>query len=243
MNKQNQMIGLQNGHATLINLYHRSRQQKTNVGAVGNAKIRSTRHVELSIFKQQLKKTFSRSYSYVYYARRVKSYRMIFFTLALLFVALGMILFLQNISLTGLILGGLKPLIKGGICTLAFILSIAAIATGYSLCIAKEATTALATKIRRQIAQTYQRKRIECRLKGYLPQLREPEKHAVLKSTYQAMLDIVDEHQEETNELLREVMLTKHYKSGSQELLFGQALIHMEEQLQHELHKFQRFSL
>jgi hypothetical protein len=228
MQKSSQIIELQDEHLALINLYKKSRQIK---------------FPELTIFKHQLKNRIPTVLSYEFNKTKVKIYRSIFFCLALLLAALGIFLLMKNIVFTGMLLASLKPIIKGGICTVAFMLSGLAISICYSFRVAREATVAVSVKAKKQLFEVYYRKRMEYNFDGLFSIFQTCQKHALLKSAYREVLDTINEKQRETEELLNEILQTKNFKNAKQELVFGQALVQFEESLKQEIQAFKTFKI
>jgi len=223
----------------LYNLYRNSHQLNTTVKR--SLICKPTHFLELAIFKQQLKNYFPKVHTHHQYFSKVRYYRNIFFSLALLFLILGGIVFFQNLTFTSMLFGELRLFVKNSICAISALLAIFAAGVGYSLCVTKEATQSLAYKARKKLAKIYTRKRIEFGLQRFFLYPYSSDKAMLLKATYYEIRDRINERKVETADLLREIRTTRGFDTANHELLFSQALADMDEQLKQYLQNFKDF--
>lgn len=243
MHNNQPTLGSPNTKPALYNLYRNPQQHKATSTVKRSLISKPTHFLELAIFKQQLKNYFPRVHTHHQYFSKVRYYRTIFFSLAVLFLILGGIVFYQNITFTNMLFGELRLLVKNSICALSACLAIFAAGVGYSLCVAREAAESLACKARKKLAKIYTRKRIEFGIQRFLLYPNSDDKAMLLKATYYEIRDKINERKAETAELLREIRSSKGFDTANHGLLFSQALADMDEQLKQYLQNFKEFRL
>lgn len=196
--------------------------------------------LELSLFKQQLKNKPYKLHHYEAYAQKVNVYRLIFFSLAILFLGLSAIIFHQNISFSPMIFGDLRILIRNAICIFTVCIGFIAASIGYSFCIVKEATECLTRKARGKLSRLYLKKQIELGISGKLWP-RGNNKAQLLKLARVECQEKINHRKAETAELLREIRNSSGFDIARHELLFSQALAEMEEHNKSDLRSFKEF--
>lgn len=197
--------------------------------------------LELEIFKEQLGSMDPFLLTYDKSLNKVRLYRTIFFGIALAFIALGTWAFYQNFLFVSLFLGNLSIFAKGTLTGLSFSFALLAIAMGYSLSVAKEASALLASKANQKLRKLYMQKRLEYGWHGIFI-LSQRSKFIILKQKYLKALDEIQEQKNLSVHLLAAIHKSASFAPKYREVLFNQALIETSENLQHCLQRF-AFSL
>ena len=225
----------------LYNLYPSPQQLKATSTVKRSLISKPTHFLELAIFKQELKNYFPKMHTAQQYFSKVRYYRTIFFSLAILFLVLGGVIFFQNLSFTTFLFGELRLFVKNSLSAFSAFLAIFAAGLGYSLCVAKEAAESLACKARKKLAKIYTKKRIEFGIQKFFLYPNSTDKALLLKATYFEIHEKINERKTETADLLREIRKSQGFDTANHELLFSQALADMDEQIKQYLLHFKEF--
>lgn len=197
-------------------------------------------YLELELFKEQMLGNGEDLFYQTYAAShgKVRFYRAIFFALGALFVGLALFSLNPNIRLFTELFGNVSGVAKGSLSGLSFLLAFLAMSLGYSLCIAREASSYLSSKAKRKLMQLYTRKRLEKGIKGLFFFGKKYEAHSNLKHYYHESLELLREQGEKSVHLLQKIQKFASVDPSYRELLFNQALAEMNDKLQGTLRSF-----
>lgn len=197
-------------------------------------------YLELELFKEQMLGNGQELFYQTYAASsgKVRFYRVVFFALAVMFVGLALFSLNPNLRVFTDLFGNISGIAKGSLAFLSFTLAFLATSIGYSLCIAKEASSYLTSKAKNKLMQLYARKRLEKGIKGLFFFGKNYATHSNLKQYYRESLEILGEQQEKSVHLLQKIQQFASVDSSYRELLFNQALAEMNDELQGTLRSF-----
>lgn len=201
----------------------------------------STRYIELEIFKQQLHVgELNYQYTFAECSYKIRNYRTIFLAIGVLFLCLACLIYEYNLVFFTDLFGNLRFLAKGFLIGLSLTFSFAASFIGYSLCVAREASTHQCFRAKRKLYQIYTQKRLEEGVSGLFNIGTFCSKHYSLKNKYQEVLHQIEEIKENTVPLLKKIQHCENIDTQYRELLFNQALCEMQDHLRASIQSFKQ---
>ena len=199
---------------------------------------------ELELFKKQTHAETHGIDPYFFQSikRKVMGYRLVFFTLALVFIILGFTASTLSLNMSLAFLFGATIEVKWIVSMLSFFLAFSTIVFAISLCSAKEAVNALIQRSLNNLHHQYKSHYIK--QKGTLLTYFSDtfHKRSELKQLYHQVKDKIKEKGDKTVLLIKKIREYPQFDGKKRNVLCCQALTELNDKLSFILHSFRSFS-
>ena len=201
---------------------------------------------ELDLFRQQIEIERNGIFHLPYSAakKKVLTYKSVFLVLGLLFLGLGVSIYLKTLAFSSLFFTiGAFHIAKNLICGICVMAGLGSLLICKSLRTEKEVINHLVRKARRNLAKIHARKRIENGIKTFFSFGAHYRKSQHLRHTHHEAHDKIHDLKEETFHLIERIAQAGHLNSHKKESLYNQALLEMGDKLEGILLQFRQFKL
>lgn len=193
--------------------------------------------LELDLFRQQIEWTRLHPMPFTAAKKKVLSYKSIFLGLGLLFLVLGVFIWMKtHILPMHYLLLGTFYVAKNVICGFCGLAGAASLLICYSLSTEKEIIQQMIRKAQRDLSTLYSRKKLEHGIKGY--SWGNCDKSAYLLQGYRETHHKILDLKEETFLLFHRILHAEHLNGGKKEHLFNQAIMELDLKIEDLLHSF-----
>jgi len=204
------------------------------------------RFSDLDSFRQEIEQSKAGLHHqpYTNNKKSVFHYRLTFFFLALLFAFLGFLAMkLSSIAGNALFIPT-TSFVKGGICTICFLLSTCSFAIALAIRAERETILQCIRKAKAMLSAIYARKRLRIGMKRFFAFYGQHGKIAVaLKHAYDEALDRINNKKDEALHLIHRIATATTLNMDEKEALFNQAAEELNEKLMTLTHTFRQASL
>lgn len=226
-NKENLSLAQYPPKSLLLGLYHHSQQSKTTPFPYPN------KYIELNNFRQKIEEEKRGLHHRPYLAgkKKAQAYRMIFSCIGLAFLFIFAFVYHQSANWSYLLIFDNWFVPKHMLCGACLILSAISFGICYSLRAEKEAVQQLVSRAHRKLKRSFAHKKAEIGKSS-------SHKMLVFRQAFHEAWEKINDSREVTIHLFEQIANESRRNMKAKEELFNQAILELNDKLQHILQKF-----
>jgi hypothetical protein len=208
--------------------------KKRGLSTIPVYSVKNNAYPKLHLFKNQIELDGDGPLQKPYSAAKsnVLTYRIIFLSIGMLYLVLGMILFFKSLTWSCTLVFGSCFLIKTIICSVCGLSSLYCITLGSLLNPEKEAVKKAYRQSKERLRKTYEMKVVKYGMKNYLLFGREYRKSMALRQIYQEASEKLHEYKEEAQQLISRIRKSSSCERNEKEELFNQAILEFKDKME-----------